>query len=138
MKKDECIFCKIAAGEIPSACVYEDDDFKAILDISPASKGHVIIIPKNHADNIFDLTKDEAAKVFVIAANIGKILMNELNCDGLNVLQNNGAAAGQTVFHFHMHLIPRFENDKVKITWTSTKYIEGEMDQLAKAIKEKL
>lgn len=138
MKKDDCIFCKIAAGEIPSSCVYEDEDFKAILDISPAAKGHVIIIPKNHADNIFDLTKEEAAKVFVIASNIGKVLMDELNCDGLNVLQNNGAAAGQTVFHFHMHLIPRFRSDNVKITWASTKYGESEMDQLAKSIKEKL
>ena len=125
--KNDCIFCKIAAGEIPSACIYEDDDFKAFLDISPAVKGHVIIIPKKHADNLFDLSEEEASKIFVIASNIGKAIKEELNCDGLNVLQNNGEIAGQTVFHFHMHLIPRFKNDNVKITWNSTEYDKNEM-----------
>lgn len=138
MKKDDCIFCKIAAGEIPSATVYEDDDFKAILDISPAAKGHVIIIPKNHGDDIFQLSNEEASKVFVLAANIGKALKDELKCDGLNILQNNGEAAGQTVFHFHVHLIPRFKEDNVTITWSSMKYLDGEMDILVKAIKERL
>ena len=136
--KNDCIFCKIAAGEIPSACIYEDDDFKAFLDISPAVKGHVIIIPKKHADNLFDLSEEEASKIFVIASNIGKAIKEELNCDGLNVLQNNGEIAGQTVFHFHMHLIPRFKNDNVKITWNSTEYDKNEMEQLKDAIKCKL
>ena len=136
--KNDCIFCKIAAGEIPSACIYEDDDFKAFLDISPAVKGHVIIIPKKHADNLFDLSEEEASKLFVIASNIGKAIKEELNCDGLNVLQNNGEIAGQTVFHFHMHLIPRFKNDNVKITWNSTEYDKNEMEQLKDAIKCKL
>lgn len=137
MKKD-CVFCKIAAGEIPSATVYEDNDFKAILDISPAAKGHVIIIPKNHGDDIFQLSNEEASKVFVLAANIGKALKDVLKCDGLNILQNNGEAAGQTVFHFHMHLIPRFKKDNVTITWSSMKYLDGEMDVLVKAIKERI
>lgn len=136
--KNDCIFCKIAAGEIPSVCIYEDDDFKAILDISPAVKGHVIIIPKKHTGDIFELSKDEASKVFVIASDIGKALKEELKCDGLNVLQNNGEAAGQTVFHFHMHLIPRFKNDNVKIAWPSTEYKEGEMEQLAGAIRNRI
>lgn len=138
MKKDDCIFCKIAAGEIPSATVYEDNDFKVILDISPAAKGHVIIIPKKHGDDIFQLSNEDASKVFVLAKNIGKALMDELKCDGLNILQNNGEAAGQTVFHFHMHLIPRFKDDNVTITWSSMKYLNGEMDVLVKAIKERM
>lgn len=138
MKKDDCIFCKIAAGDIPSVNVYEDDDYKVILDISPAAKGHIIIIPKNHGENIFELSEEEASKVFVLASKIGKALVDELKCDGLNILQNNGEAAGQTVFHFHMHLIPRFKNDNVTITWSSMKYQDGEMNQLAKSIKERL
>lgn len=136
--KNDCIFCEIAAGELPSACIYEDDDFKAFLDISPAVKGHVIIIPKQHAENLFDLSDEEASKIFVIASSIGKAIKDELNCDGLNVLQNNGEIAGQTVFHFHMHLIPRFKNDNVKITWNSTEYDKNEMEQLKDAIKRKL
>ena len=113
MKKDDCIFCKIADGEIPSATVYEDDLFRVILDIAPAAKGHALILPKNHYDNLWELGEEEAKKVIGLAAKISAAQKKALGCDGINVLQNNGIAAGQSVFHFHMHLIPRYEEDQV-------------------------
>lgn len=136
--KDNCIFCKIAAGEIPSYTIYEDDDFKAFMDISPASKGHTILIPKEHADNLFELDETVASKLLPVAVRIAKALKAELHCEGLNLLQNNGEIAGQTVFHFHMHIIPRYEVDKVVVKWVEDKY-EGEpLDQLSEKIKKHL
>lgn len=117
MAEKDCVFCKIIAGEIPSTAVYEDEDFKAILDVNPAARGHVIIIPKKHAANIFELEEEEVAKVFPIAKKIATALMKTYNCDGINVLQNNGEAAGQTVFHLHVHVVPRYYDDDVNIMW---------------------
>lgn len=132
--QSNCIFCKIIAGEIPSATVYEDDDFKAIMDIFPAAKGHIIILPKKHSANLFELEDETAAKTLLVARKLAKAMKEELKCDGINLLQNNGEAAGQTVFHFHIHLIPRFTNDTVKMTWTQGKYEDGEAAKLAAAI----
>lgn len=117
MKVDNCIFCKIAAGEIPSTTIYEDEDFRVILDIEPASKGHALILPKEHYANLYELDDALAAKALVVAKKVIAQMTEVLGCDGYNVLQNNGAAAGQTVFHFHMHLIPRYKEDDVKIGW---------------------
>ena len=119
MTDSNCIFCKIANGEIPSKTLYEDDSFRVILDISPASKGHAIILPKNHAANLYELPDEDASKIMVVAKKVATALKNVLHCDGMNILQNNGEAAGQTVFHLHVHLIPRYENDHVTITWES-------------------
>lgn len=138
MRKDDCIFCKIAAGEIPSATVYEDEFFRAILDISPATKGHIIILPKNHADNLYELEEAEASRIMSVAAKIAKAMKEELQCEGLNLLQNNGTIAGQTVFHFHVHLIPRFKEDHVTITWHHGSYTEEEKKNLADAIQTKI
>ena len=117
MRDEKCIFCKIAAGEIPSATLYEDADFRVILDVSPASKGHALILPKEHYANLYELEDELAAKVLVLAKKMITKLKDIVGCDGYNIVQNNGTAAGQTVFHFHMHLIPRYENDNVNITW---------------------
>jgi histidine triad (HIT) family protein len=136
MKKDDCIFCKIAAGEIPSSTVYEDENFRAILDLSPASKGHTLILPKQHADNIMDLDSTSAAKVLPVASKIGKAMLTGLNCDGFNVIQNNGEAAGQTVMHFHVHVIPRYQNDGCIAAWTPGK--DDDMENTAKKIIEGL
>ena len=114
---DNCIFCKIANGEIPSATLYEDEDFRVILDLGPASKGHALILPKSHAANIYELPDDVAGKAMVLAKKVATKMKEGLKCDGLNVIQNNGEIAGQTVFHFHMHLIPRYEGDHVNVTW---------------------
>ena len=115
MKDENCIFCKILAGEIPSTAVYEDDDFKAILDVNPAARGHVIILPKNHAANIYELPDEDASKIMIVAKKIATAIEKAYHCDGVNILQNNGEAAGQTVFHLHVHVIPRFKGDTVNI-----------------------
>ena len=134
MKDSNCIFCKIANGEIPSATVYEDDDFRVILDLGPASKGHALILPKEHAANLYELPDELAAKAMVVAKKVGSVLAKGLNCDGLNVVQNNGEAAGQTVFHFHIHLIPRFKGDEkqVKLTWEPGKLTDEVKEEVLK------
>ena len=100
---------------------YEDEDFKVIMDASPASKGHCIILPKTHAKNLLELPDEYCEKILLVAKKCSKVLMDVLQCDGINVLQNNGGAAGQTVFHLHVHLIPRYEGDQVHIKWTEHK-----------------
>ena len=117
MRDDNCIFCKIANGEIPSATLYEDEDFRVILDLGPATKGHALILPKNHFANLFEIPEDMDAKAFILAKKIAKKMKDVFVCDGVNIVQNNGVAAGQTVFHFHIHLIPRYEGDHAGVTW---------------------
>ena len=106
MKKDDCIFCKIASGEIPSGTLYEDEDFRVILDLGPATKGHALVIPKEHFSNLYELPPEWCAKAFVLAQRMAKRMTEKLSCDGFNLVQNNGEVAGQTVSHFHIHLIP--------------------------------
>ena len=137
MRDTNCIFCKIAAGEIPSATLYEDDDFRVILDIEPASKGHALIIPKEHYANLYELDDELAAKAMVLAKKMITKLTDILECDGYNVLQNNGPAAGQTVFHFHMHLVPRYKNDNVKIGWKLGKLTDNVKEEILNKICEK-
>lgn len=119
MRDNNCIFCKILADEIPSTIVYEDEDCRAILDVNPAARGHVIILPKKHAANIFELPDEGTAKIFVVAKKIATAVKKTYQCDGVNILQNNGEAAGQTIFHLHVHVIPRFEGDTnhINIGW---------------------
>jgi len=133
MKKDDCIFCKIANGEIPSTTIYEDDDFRVFFDIAPASKGHCLIVPKEHFDNVFEMNEETAGKLFVLATKVARSLKKELNLEGLNIVQNNGTIAGQTVFHFHMHMIPRYTGDTVNVGW---KPGEADMDELSKLAKK--
>ena len=117
MRDENCIFCKIVAGEIPSATLYEDDDFRVILDLGPASKGHALILPKNHYRNLYDIDDEVASKAILLAKKMITKLTDVLNCDGYNIVQNNEEAAGQTVFHFHMHIIPRYKDDGQVIGW---------------------
>lgn len=138
MNKDDCIFCKIANGEIPSATVYEDSICRVILDVNPANKGHALIIPKEHFDNIYSMDAETAAKIFTIATEVAKARKAELNPDGLNILQNNGEAAGQTVFHFHMHLVPRYIKDNVTMTWIPGKADTEELSALSKALRKRI
>lgn len=136
MKKDNCIFCKIANGEIPSKTLYEDEDFRVILDLGPATKGHALILPKDHADNLYELSDGTASKVLVLAKKMAAQMTEKLHCDGLNLVQNNGEAAGQTVKHFHMHLIPRYENDGQKINWVPGEPSQEELEEIKKQITE--
>ena len=136
MTDSNCIFCKIANGEIPSRTLYEDDSFRVILDISPASKGHAIILAKNHAENIYQLSEEDAGKIYVVAKKVATAMQKVLKCDGMNILQNNGEAAGQTVFHLHMHIIPRYEGDQVHIKWTPKDAADQISEEVAKEIQE--
>lgn len=113
-----CIFCKIANGEIPAATIYEDEKFRVILDLGPASKGHALILPKEHYADIYEIPEVLAGEAYQLAARLAKKMTEVLQCDGFNIVQNNKESAGQTVFHFHMHLIPRYKDDQVGLTWT--------------------
>ena len=112
-----CVFCGIAAGDIPAHVLYEDAALMVILDAFPSSLGHALVIPKNHADDIYTLPAETAGRLFVLAAQTATRLKDALSCDGINILQNNGEAAGQTVHHFHLHIIPRYKGDDVRIAW---------------------
>ena len=138
MKLDNCIFCKIANGEIPSSTVYEDDDFRAILDLGPAAKGHTLILPKEHADDVTELDENLGAKVIPLAAKLGRAMKAGLGCAGFNLVQNNGEAAGQTVKHFHVHVIPRYEGGPVIASWTPGECIAEEREEVAEKIKSAL
>lgn len=128
MKDPNCIFCKIAAGDIPGATLYEDADFRVVLDVNPASKGHCLILPKDHYANVLEMPEELAARAFVVAKKMAAKLKEVTGCDGVNILQNNGEAAGQTVFHFHMHVIPRWEGDHAMLQWQP-----GTLDDAVKA-----
>lgn len=134
MRDSNCIFCKIANGEIPSTTLYEDDFVRVILDISPASKGHALILPKEHYANIYEISEDCAKHVIVTAKKMAEKMKNELDLEGLNVLQNNGEIAGQTVFHYHMHLIPRYKEDGVNVSWQHGEVTEEYKEELLKKL----
>ena len=136
MREENCIFCKIAGGDIPSATLYEDDEFKVIMDIEPASKGHALILPKDHYANLYEMPDELAAKAMVLAKKMISKMTEIVDCDGYNVLQNNGVAAGQTVFHFHMHLIPRYKDDQVTIPWKPGTLSEEVKADILSKIKE--
>lgn len=136
MKDENCIFCKIANGGIPSATLYEDEDFRVILDLGPATKGHALILPKEHFANITVLPEEVTAKAFILAKKMAARMMEVLHCDGVNVVQNNGVAAGQTVFHFHIHLIPRYEGDGAGVTWTPGTLTDETREEILKAFAD--
>lgn len=138
MKDKNCIFCKIGSGDIPSYKLYEDEDFKVFLDLSPTSYGHALIIPKEHYKNLFELDDTIASKALVLAKKVGAAMMNTLHCDGLNVLQNNGEAAGQTMFHFHIHLIPRYKEDDTKIIFAENSLTEDDAKKIIDLITKDL
>lgn len=136
MKDNDCIFCKLANGIIPTRSVYEDDIFNVIMDASPATRGHVLILPKEHAANIYELPEEIAGQAFILAKKLATHMTDKLKCDGFNIVQNNGETAGQTVFHFHMHLIPRYKDDQQKIGWEPKTFSDDIMDELQEKIKE--
>lgn len=136
MKKEDCIFCKIANGEIPAKTLYEDESFRVILDLGPATKGHALILPKEHYANIYELPEETAAGVMKLAKKMAGIMTDKLKADGFNLVQNNGEAAGQTVMHFHLHLIPRYENDEQHILWQPGTATQEELEELRKQIAE--
>ena len=136
MKKADCIFCKLANGEIPTNAIYEDDDFMVILDVAPATRGHALILPKEHADNLYELPDEIASKALVLAKKMATQMTEKLQCEGFNLLQNNGEIAGQTVTHFHIHLIPRYQEDGQRTHLVEGKPTEENMEALRKQITE--
>lgn len=137
MKDSNCIFCKLASGEIPTNSIYEDDMFRVILDAAPASKGHALIIPKDHYANIYEIDTEVAGEAMKLAKKMAAHMTEKLSCDGFNLLQNNGEVAGQTVFHFHLHLIPRYKgmkNDDI-LMWNHETFTEDEMKEICTSLK---
>ena len=137
MKDDNCIFCKLANGVFPTNSIYEDEDFNVILDASPATKGHALILPKEHYANMFEIDDDILAKAAKLAKKIMTHEKEILGCDGYNLVLNNGEAAGQTVFHFHMHLIPRYSdnNESKLINWKPNEFSDEEMKDICDKMK---
>ena len=117
MKDKDCIFCLLANGDIPTAKVYEDDDLTVILDAGPATKGHALVLPKDHYKNITEVPQELAGKLVAIASKVGNAQMKALGAAGFNVVINTNEAAGQTVFHCHVHVIPRYEGDAGIVSW---------------------
>lgn len=138
MKDTNCIFCKIANGEIPSYTIYEDDKFKAIFDLNPSTKGHAIILPKEHFRNLFYLDESYARDALIVAKKIALAMKEVLNCDGLNILQNNEEIAGQTIFHFHIHLIPRYTNDGISLNMVTGELDKTTAQEIADSIRERI
>lgn len=135
MKDSNCIFCKIANGEIPSRTIDENEWFKVVLDMSPATKGHALILPKEHYRNLYDLPDNLAAEALKMAKKTALKMQERLHCDGLNLVQNNEESAGQTVFHFHMHIIPRFKDDGQVIAWNPGNPSSEELDDICEILK---
>ena len=138
MTDDNCIFCKIANGVIPSTTLYEDEQFRVILDLGPASRGHALILPKQHFADVCALDGDIAAKVLPLGAKIGSAMKKSLGCAGFNLVQNNGEAAGQTVMHFHMHMIPRYANGPQMVLWNPGKLDDTEKTEIIEKVKKEL
>ena len=134
MRDDNCIFCKIAGGEIPSSTLYEDEDFRVVLDLGPAARGHALILPKEHYADVTELPAEKAAKVLPLGAKIGTAMKKGLGCAGFNLVQNNGTAAGQTVFHFHVHVIPRYEGGPDIVSWTPGENTDEERKEIVEEI----
>ncbi|MCI8598661.1 MAG: HIT family protein [Lachnospiraceae bacterium] len=137
MYKEDCIFCKIANGEIPSSTIYEDEDFRVFLDLNPATRGHALLVPKKHFANLLELDDGLCEKAMVLAKKLAGKMTELLGCDGFNLMQNNGEAAGQTVFHFHLHLIPRYKDDTAGITWRPGNASSEELEVLVALLKGK-
>ena len=135
MKDNNCIFCKIANGDIPSRTIEENDLFRVVLDVAPATKGHALILPKDHCRNLYDLPEEAGAAVMKMAQKIALKMKDKLHCDGVNLVQNNEETAGQTVFHFHMHVIPRYAGDGQVIGWKPGQSAAEELDAVAEELK---
>lgn len=134
MKESNCIFCKIANGEIPSKTLYEDEKFRVILDLGPATKGHALILPKEHYANLYDLPEEDAGETMKLAKKMVAKITDKLGCEGFNLVQNNGDMAGQTVFHFHLHMIPRYQADGQTIGWKPQEVSQEELEEIKNQI----
>jgi histidine triad (HIT) family protein len=138
MNADDCIFCKMVAGQIPVARVYEDEIVLAFLDIGPISDGHALVIPKQHFEKLHDCPPDLLGQVASRLGRIAGAVAAAMNADGYNVLCNNGRAAGQLIEHLHFHIVPRNVGDGVFDRWPSYRYPQGKIEKIADKIRENL
>jgi len=135
----ECIFCKIIDGEIPAVKVLDEELVIAFMDINPSSKGHMLVVPKNHAENIFEISESDLATLIKAVKRCAKAVKEALNAEGITVLQLNGKASDQIIPHFHIHIIPRWENDGLPVsTWEMKKGDMEEINDIARKVKENI
>ena len=132
---EECLFCKIVKGELPSSKIYEDEDTLAFLDIFPVNKGHSLVISKEHYENIFDVPAESLSKISSVMKNVADAVKKGVNADGISIAQSNGKSTGQVIPHIHFHIIPRFKDDGLKL-WPQGKYKEGEIDKYKETISK--
>jgi histidine triad (HIT) family protein len=133
MSDPDCLFCKIVAGDIPSIKVHEDERTVAFMDVNPGARGHLLVVPREHAPNLHEIDAEDLAAVARSAQTMAGRVVDKLGADGVNVIQNNGRAAWQTVFHYHVHVLPRWSDDPIKLPWTPT---PGDEDEIKAAAAE--
>ena len=133
---DDCIFCKIIKGDIPCIKVYEDENIISFLDIAPANKGHCLVMPKEHHETLVDAPEDIINYSMKVAKKIARAMSSSLANEGFNVLINNNKVAGQLVPHLHIHIIPRFKGDSIRLNWSPKKYKDKEINEFAENIKK--
>lgn len=130
MSPSDCLFCAIATGEIPAQIVAEDERTVAFMDINPATRGHALVIPRQHSRDLFEIDREDLQAVIVAAQGLARRMVERLDADGVNLLNSNRPAAWQTVFHFHVHVIPRYDDDPLKLPWTPR---PGDPEEIARA-----
>ena len=130
MADEDCIFCKIAAGEAPAAVVHEDERTIAFMDINPATRGHMLVIPRRHVRDLLEIDAEDLSATVAVGRQLARRAMERLGADGVNLLNSCGRAAWQVIFHFHLHVIPRYESDPLRLPWVPS---EGDKDEIAAA-----
>ncbi len=133
---EDCIFCKIIGGKIPSAKVYEDDGIMSFLDIMPANKGHCLVVPKKHYETLLDIPDEDLANLIKAAKKVTKALSLSIGNGSYNLIMNNGKEAGQLVNHAHLHIIPRFKGDRLRLTWSHKKFIDREIKEVQEMVRK--
>lgn len=133
MSEPDCIFCQIVAGELPAQVIDEDERTLSFMDISPATRGHALVIPRRHARNLLEIEPEELAATVQAAQRLAQRVSERLGADGVNLLNSCGSAGWQTVFHFHIHVIPRYEGDPLRLPWRP---VQGDMEEIARAADE--
>ena len=133
MRDPDCIFCKIVAGELPATIIDEDERTISFMDIAPATRGHALVIPREHSPDLLSIEPDDLAAVNLAAQRLAVRIKDRLGADGVNLINACGAVAFQTVFHFHLHVIPRYEGDGLRLPWVPT---PGDADEIAAAAQE--
>lgn len=131
---NDCVFCKIIKGEIPSTGIYEDEAVKVFLNINPASRGHLLVIPKEHFENVLDCPDEILSHIIKISKKIAKLAKEKLGADAINIANNSGKEAGQEVFHLHFHVVPRYKNDGMKLDFIGKKDLKDDLEEIKKII----